>query len=342
MCWTIGWALRLNRLKMIVASNISNPLVAPWLILAEIQVGAWARRGAFHSLSRRAIVSTGLRVFGMDALAGSVLIGAALAALAAAATYRLTAPAGSNPWLADLARRTSDRYLASGIGHWEVARARLRHDPIYHAILMPGLLPGGGTVVDIGCGRGLTLAFLAEARQAYVDHRWPRSLPAPPQFARMLGVETRRRLATAAREALEADADVFDADIRDGLCSPLQAALLFDSLRSLPPAEQDSLLELVAAALDEKGAVLVSEIDQGLGWRFSLISMRHRLNARLWPRRRQVFYPRTCEQWRGCFERQGFHVETPALPHRSGQPASARLFFRLTRVADVSGPGRQP
>jgi SAM-dependent methyltransferase len=277
----------------------------------------------------------------MDALVGSVLIGAAIAAIAAGLTYRLVSPAGSDAWLADLFRRTSDRYLGSGIGHWEVARARLRNDPIYQAILMPGLLPVGGTVIDLGCGRGLRLAFLAEARHAYIDHRWPRSLPAPPQFARMVGVETQRRLATGAREALEADAEVFEADIRDGLRSPLQAALLFDSLRSLPPAEQDSLLGLVAAALDERGAVLVGEIDRGLGWRFALISTRHRLKALLLPRSRHTFYPRTREQWRECFERQGFHVETPGLPGRSGKPASARLFFRLTRVAGASGSDRQ-
>ena len=42
----VGRLLRLNRLKMYLAANISNPLIAPFLIFAEIQTGAWLRRGA--------------------------------------------------------------------------------------------------------------------------------------------------------------------------------------------------------------------------------------------------------------------------------------------------------
>ena len=39
----IGWLLGLNRLRMYVAANISNPLFAPALIFAEIQLGAGFR-----------------------------------------------------------------------------------------------------------------------------------------------------------------------------------------------------------------------------------------------------------------------------------------------------------
>ena len=45
ICWIAGLLLGLNRLKMYLAANVSNPLVAPWLIFAEVQAGAWLRRG---------------------------------------------------------------------------------------------------------------------------------------------------------------------------------------------------------------------------------------------------------------------------------------------------------
>ena len=46
----VGRVLRLNRLRMYVAANISNPLFAPALILAEVQTGAWVRRRELHEV----------------------------------------------------------------------------------------------------------------------------------------------------------------------------------------------------------------------------------------------------------------------------------------------------
>src|SRR5437763_13788073 len=76
ICWIVGCLLGLNRLKMYFAANVSNPFVAPWLVFAEVQVGAWVRRGSFHPMTREYIASTGLAVFGIDALVGSVFVGA--------------------------------------------------------------------------------------------------------------------------------------------------------------------------------------------------------------------------------------------------------------------------
>src|SRR5436190_967361 len=60
ICWTLGYALGLNRLMMYVASNISNPFVAPWLLFAEEQAGAWLRRGSFHALTPATLATTGV------------------------------------------------------------------------------------------------------------------------------------------------------------------------------------------------------------------------------------------------------------------------------------------
>src|SRR5471032_1046202 len=59
ICWAAGSVLRLNRLKVYLAANISNPLVAPWLIFSEVQAGAWLRRGSFHALTPQEVRSSG-------------------------------------------------------------------------------------------------------------------------------------------------------------------------------------------------------------------------------------------------------------------------------------------
>src|SRR5215510_11146033 len=55
MCLAAGWLLRLNRLKLYMAANISNPLMAPLLIFTEVQAGALARRGELMPLTLDAV-----------------------------------------------------------------------------------------------------------------------------------------------------------------------------------------------------------------------------------------------------------------------------------------------
>ena len=335
ICWAVGLALGLNRLKMYLAANISNPLVAPGLICPEVQMGAWLRRGSFHSLSRQYIASTGIAVFGIDALVGSLFVGALLAALAATGTWALVRGSGRDPWFTDLVRRASDRYLGGSITAWEFARGKLRMDPVYRATLSPDILPPGGTLLDIGCGQGLTLALLVEARRAFAEQRWPASSPEPPRFDRMVGIETRPRPAASAREALEGDAEVIEADLRTAPLEPAHAALLFDVLHLLHSDEQEALLGTLASMLDPAGVVLVREADAGVGWRFMAVRIGNRLKAlvfRTW--KTQTFHPRSQVEWRDCFARHGFLSEM--RPMGDGTPF-ANVLFRLTLAAGASG-----
>src|SRR6185295_364636 len=153
LVWCVGWLLRLNRLKMYLAANISNPLVSPLLVLSELQVGAWARRQDFHQLSLSEIRTTNAWTYGGDLLLGSLIVGTTLGLAVAAATY-LTA--GDRDPLARLWERASDPYLPHSITAWEFARGKLRGDPLYRATAAAGLLRDGPTLVDVGCGQGLT------------------------------------------------------------------------------------------------------------------------------------------------------------------------------------------
>jgi uncharacterized protein (DUF2062 family)/ubiquinone/menaquinone biosynthesis C-methylase UbiE len=329
ICWIAGFLLGLNRVKMYLAANISNPLVAPWLIFAEVQAGAWLRRGSFHALTRESIEAAGIAVFGVDAMVGSVAVGALLACLAATGTYSLVRTSAADRPFADLARRASDRYLGASITAWEFARGKLRMDPVYRAALSPEVLTSGGSLVDIGCGQGLMLALLAEARHAYDAGTWPTDWPPPPRFTRMTGIEIRRRVAAIAREALAGDADVIDANARMMSLEPASAVLLFDVLQLLRPGDQEALLARMAACLEPGGVVLVREADASAGWRFTAVRVGNRLKAfavGTW--RRQTFHPRTEAEWRDCFARLGFRAAV--WPMGEGTPF-ANILFRLTR-----------
>ena len=288
------------------------------------------RRGSFHALTREAVVETGLATFGIDAAVGSVAVGALLAMAAAGATYSLVRTSAGDRPFNELVRRASDRYLGASITAWEFARGKLRMDPIYRATLSPGMLPAGATLVDIGCGQGLTLALLAEARLAYGAGTWPAGCPPPPCFARMTGIEMRGRVAAIARGALAGEAEVIDGDARMVPLEPASAMLLFDVLQLLRPDEQESLLARMAAHLEPGGVALVREADASAGWRFMAVRVGNRLKAVVFGTwRQQSFHPRTEAEWRDCFTRLGLHAEV--RPMGGGTPF-ANILFRLTRV----------
>lgn len=334
ICWVAGFLLGLNRLKMYFAANVSNPFVAPWLVFAEVQVGAWVRRGSFHGVTRQYIASTGFTVFFADAMVGSLFVGAALAFLAAWGTYSLVRGSGEDRPFADLVRRASDRYVGTSITAWEFARGKLRMDPIYRSTLSLDVLPSGGTLVDVGCGQGLALALLAEARTASAGGAWPATWPAPPTFDRMVGIERRKRAARLARTALEGDAEIVEADARDLPLAAARAILLFDVLQLLTPSDQDALVASLAARLQPGGAIVVRETDAAAGWRFGVVRLGNRLKLLLSGAWNQPFHARTAREWRAFFERHGFAVDARPM----GTPPFANVMFRLTAARAAEPP----
>ena len=324
--WAVGWLLRLNRLKMYLAANISNPLVAPWLIVIEIQAGAWLRRGSFHPLDPRAIMATPPSVFGLDLLAGALFVGAVLGSLLTAATYGALRGSDRTGAFAELVRRASDRYLDTSVLAWEFARSKLHHDPVYRAALRLDVIGTGGTLVDIGCGQGLMLALLAEARTGAAAASSVED-PEAPRFDRLVGIETRRRMAALARRALGAEAAIIAADARTAPLDRARAVLIFDVLHMMGPADQEALLRAVVAALEPDGVILVREADASAGWWFEVVRVTNTLNAFVHGRWRQRLHFRTAAGWRDLFERCGLHAET--IRGKGGNPLANQL-FRLT------------
>ena len=307
ICLGVGWLFRLNRLKLYLAANISNPFVAPFLLLAELQTGARLSRGEWHALTMETVRTVDPWVFAGDLLLGSLVVGTVLGTLAGLATWLGTRGADESGF-GLLVRQGADRYVETSITAWEFARAKLRGDPLYRTALTAGLLPSGGTLVEIGCGQGLMLSLLAEAAHAWHAGTWPSRLPPPPRFDTLVGIEMRPRVAALARRALGDAATIVQGDAREHAPSGCRAVLCFDVLHMVPFDDQERLLARYADALEPGGVILVREADASAGWRFFAVSTGNRAKALAFGNWKQTFHFRTAADWNALFVRLGFHV----------------------------------
>jgi uncharacterized protein (DUF2062 family) len=331
LCLAVSKLLRLNRLKVYLAANISNPLLAPFLVFAEIQTGAWLRQGHAHELTWQALAAIDPWSYGVDLVVGSLAVGIVLSITLGLLTWSTTRRKASDPVFQTLAGRAAERFASSSLTAWEFANGKLRSDPVYRQALS-GLLPSGDTLVDLGCGQGLMLAVLAEIRASRATPSRGAVEPAWPAYTNLIGVELRPRVARLAAEALAAD------EVRiieqDALMTPLPpaiAVLLFDVLHLVPASEQAALLAAVKQSVQPGGVVLVREADRGAGWRFWMIAVGNRLKNWSGGRWAQPFAFRDVAGWRALFEQCGFAVQ--AFPGPADHPF-ANVLYRLTLPGD--------
>lgn len=334
----IGRVLGLNRLRMYIAANISNPLFAPVLILAEIQTGAFIRRGDVHDLTLAAVRATDPWVYGLDLVIGSVVVGVAIGLVMAGLTWASVASAPPlRAHLAQVFAAAAYRFLDVGVTAWEFAHAKLRRDPIYSAALAE-LPPSGSTLVDVGCGQGLTLAVLVEAGAAADRGEWPAAAPLPPRFDRLIGIETRGRVSAMARRALGESAEIVHDAAPGGLPAQMTAATVFDVLHLMPASNQQVLIEQLLARLEPGGTVLVRDVDAAAGAGFQAVRIGNRLKNLAVGQFRQTFHFRTAAEWETLFVKAGFVVERTPMGH--GTPF-ANVLFTLRKPAPERHGGPQ-
>jgi uncharacterized protein (DUF2062 family) len=333
LCLVVGWCGGLNRLKMYLAANISNPFMAPLLILTELQTGAWLRRDQLHALTLDTVRNIDPWSFGADLIVGSLVIGGVLGVLSGTATYLVARAGDDDPWFVALVRRAADRYVSTSITAWEFARGKLRGDPLYRIVLTECGLPSGGILVDVGCGQGLMLALFAEGTAAWRAATWSSSWPPPAVFDRLVGIETRPRVAAIARQALGEAASIVEGDARTHVLDGSRVVLFFDVLHMMPVADQEQLLASTARALEPGGMILIREADAGAGWRFAAVRAVNTAKAILTGNWGQTFHFRTVEEWMACFARLGFHVDMRTTGE--GTPF-ANVLFVLTGRAHES------
>lgn len=316
LCALFAKILRLNIVLTYLAAHISLPGTMPFLIFGEIQIGRWLRGGGalpVHITELRRLEPWQLWQFGIDLLVGSAVVGVVLAVPLALLTYRIAVARKKEPRVHSLLEETAYRYLGSGLFDWEFVRGKLRYDPVYLQVLRQGLLPSGGRLLDLGCGRGILLSLLVTARDRFARGLHPEGWAPPPATLELHGIETGPKAARTARGALGGDARIDIADLRTDFRNtglpPARTVLLLDVLHYLPAEAQEDLIRKIAAALEPGGLLLIRDADADAGWRFTATRLQERACALARRHWKQRFHYRSAQEWRRLLESAGFAVD---------------------------------
>lgn len=241
-------------------------------------------------------------------------------------THRYFRPAVSpascrfdRPGFSELVEQIVARYRESGRFVQGFVRGKLKHDPVYRALLNLDLPLSEGILLDLGCGRGIALATIATA----CDPDLSRGDPWRSEL-QLVGIEQRPRDADVARRALGAWAHVRTGDLRSETIPRCRIVLLLDVLLYLRPKEQDSLLLQIADALEPGGILLIREADRSGGWRFQLTQGAERLCACVRGDVQARYHYRSRVVWTSQLETLGFAVDTQ--PMSRGTPFANLLF----------------
>jgi trans-aconitate methyltransferase len=220
----------------------------------------------------------------------------------------------SEPW-PEIVRAVAGRYRSRV--HAGFVAGKLRHDPVYATLFAHPDLAEARSVLDLGCGRGILLALLAElARRS-------------GRRVELHGIESRAAHADVARDALGADARIDTGDLATSAILPAEAICLIDVLHYLPETAQASLLDRIARALPPGGVLYVREIDRDAGLRGWLARTAEHVMSTLRAQPTRDFVFRSAAAWRRLLSDAGLAVEE--CPMDEGTPfANVLLVGRRT------------
>ena len=159
LCALICVPLGLDFVLCYLVANISNPLIAPFLITLEVEVGSLLLTHQHAGFSLARAKQTGVLGFVWEAFAGSVVVGGALAALGSAVAYGVALRRGTpktdsalDDPLDAAVQRTIARYTRATRGDRFNVIGKLHWDPLTK--MLAELPRDLGRVVDAGAGRG--------------------------------------------------------------------------------------------------------------------------------------------------------------------------------------------
>lgn len=210
----------------------------------------------------------------------------------------------------------SSRYAQAGHIARMTIRGKMRIDPVYRELLHRGIADAG-SIVDLGCGRGLLLSLILAARRN----------GAKPELH---GVELASSRAAVARAALGGAATIVQADVASAAVPSCDVVTLLDVAHYLPEAVQDDLWTRVRKALPVGGRFFVREADAAAGAGFLAVRAAERIAAVLGGDGRRRFAYRASSELIRRLESAGFAVE--ADPMSRGTPFANVLLEARARA----------
>ncbi|HWA76021.1 MAG TPA: DUF2062 domain-containing protein [Polyangiaceae bacterium] len=262
LCLLVCLPFRLDAVVAYLAANISNPLVAPFLLFAEVELGSLLLHGKLVGFDLATARATGIAGFAEQAALGSVLLGAVLAVAGGLLATTIARRSQAASPLALARRRTRERYDATPRAQRFYVAAKLEMDPVLAEIAELGAL---GDVIDAGCGRGqlgLCLLELGHAKS-------------------VSGFDFDAEKVQVAQTAARGDADFRVGNLLEASFAAADAVLLIDVLHYLTPSEQERVIARASACLRAGGRLVVREADGAPGIRSAVTRGLERVATRV-------------------------------------------------------------
>ena len=321
-------------------AGLRNPSLDPALYCARMQLASWTRRGYD---TRCNDADTVLARLTRDLAAGDILLmhdgnsardkngnPVILAALPRllehlAARDFHAVPLPPIPTMPpDLKNRLLDiaasPYEKTGRINYQWARGKLKHDPIFPALIEHKLFPDGASVLDLGCGRGLLAAWMLGAERLNSAGEWRGD--APPTGLNFRGIDLMEREILCGNRALQPlygeRVQLQSGDMRDANLDSARIIAMLDVLHYIPRADQDALLDKARAALGSGGLLVARVGNANGGLRFTVSLWVDRLIMSLRTHRPSRLYCRPLDEWERALTARGFKVR--AIPMSGGTP----------------------
>lgn len=250
--------LRLNTVKTYLVTQLNNPVVAPFVVYADLQVGSLIRRGHPYHHTIDTLRELEVAFFATDIFLGAAAVGLVAGAVMGIIAYTIVKQEHNRkPWKR-LLETTSRMYLKAGMLHWELTRAQLRLRRRFYCLVADETTARTGLVVDLQCGRGVLLALISVARGLHSDD--PRHSVADAGLcangAGLLGVDRRRRSTRVASEVLGAAAEIQCTDPTSYEIRDCDVVIMPTFRRGRHRTAEDDLLRRAAVALDPGGIII--------------------------------------------------------------------------------------
>jgi len=242
---------RLNKPLVLASTFINNPFFQPAIVLSSIETGHLLLHGHLRLLSFSDLARVPTKSDLISWAAGSVVFGVVVGgvgALITAVVVHLKSPV--NVGIRDRIRLTSQTFAQSASADRYFVWWKLRLDRIFGMLAVEDL--GSGTVVDLGCGCGQSMAL---CHTGLGEHG-----------RRLVGCDLNARRIAVARQALRSlNAEVSVEDVRHFELPSAGLILILDVLQYLPADEQLALLKRCCSALDPQGRLIFRAHDRERG-----------------------------------------------------------------------------